>query len=138
MRGRVEFSLSTWQGVWPPVVNPGRSAVVAHVGDRIRALGDRRVRVAIDGATAAGKTTLGNELAQWLSDAGRVVLRASLDDFKRPRAEAHLYDRVSGEGYYRNAFRTSSGAEPRNRFTRCGGVGLRCDGGGAGRRARRG
>ena len=28
----------------------------------------------------------------------------SLDDFKRPWAEAHLYDRMSGEGYYRNAF----------------------------------
>jgi uridine kinase len=32
------------------------------------------------------------------------VFRASLDDFKRPWSEAHLYDRVSGEGYYRNAF----------------------------------
>ncbi len=31
-------------------------------------------------------------------------MRASLDDFKRPWKEAHLYDRLSGEGYYRNAF----------------------------------
>ena len=29
--------------------------------------------------------------------------RASLDDFKRPWSERHLYDRMSGEGYYRNA-----------------------------------
>ncbi len=29
---------------------------------------------------------------------------ASLDDFKRPWREATQYDRVSGEGYYRNAF----------------------------------
>lgn len=31
-------------------------------------------------------------------------MRASLDDFKRPWKESHLYDRMSGEGYYRNAF----------------------------------
>jgi uridine kinase len=71
---------------------------------RIRALGDRRVRVAIDGRTAAGKTTLGHELAGLLASAGRVVLRASLDDFKRPWSDADRYDRMSGEGYYRNAF----------------------------------
>lgn len=60
--------------------------------------------MAIDGRTAAGKTTLGHELAACLIDAGRAVFRASLDDFKRPWAEAHRYDRTSGEGYYRNAF----------------------------------
>jgi uridine kinase len=27
-----------------------------------------------------------------------------MDDFKRPWRERHLYDRASGEGYYRNAF----------------------------------
>lgn len=73
---------------------------------RILALGDRRLRVAVDGRTAAGKTTLGHELARSLAESGRVVLRASLDDFKRPWAEAGRlgYDRTSGEGYYRNAF----------------------------------
>ncbi len=34
----------------------------------------------------------------------RQVLRASLDDFKRPWSEAHRYDRLSGAGYFRNAF----------------------------------
>lgn len=60
--------------------------------------------MAVDGRTAAGKTTFGHELANVLSDMGRVVLRCSLDDFKRPWSERHLYDRVSGEGYYRNAY----------------------------------
>jgi uridine kinase len=60
--------------------------------------------VAIDGRTAAGKTTLGHEVAQLLAADHRVVLRASLDDFKRPWAESHLYDRTSGNGYYRNAY----------------------------------
>jgi uridine kinase len=39
---------------------------------------------------------------------GSVVLRASLDDFKRPWNERHLHDRLSGEGYYRNAFDTEA------------------------------
>jgi uridine kinase len=37
---------------------------------------------------------------------GRPTLRASLDDFKHPwpHAREHGYDRLTGEGYYRNAF----------------------------------
>jgi uridine kinase len=60
--------------------------------------------VGIDGLTAAGKTSAGHELAELISRAGRPVLRASLDDFKKPWRDRHLYDRESGEGYYRNAF----------------------------------
>jgi hypothetical protein len=40
--------------------------------------------VGIDGLTAAGKTSLGHELAERISSTGRPVLRASLDDFKKP------------------------------------------------------
>jgi hypothetical protein len=32
------------------------------------------------------------------------VLRATLDDFKNPWKDRHLYDRESGGGYYRNAY----------------------------------
>lgn len=78
--------------------------MVERIAERILRLGAGRLRVAIDGLTAAGKTGLGHELAEQISAAGRPVLRASLDDFKRPWREAHLYDRTSGEGYYRNAF----------------------------------
>jgi uridine kinase len=102
--GRIVLSVSTWQQPMPPPPGPARAEVVAGVADRVEALGRRRVRVAVDGMTAAGKTSFGHELAAALADRGRVVLRASLDDFKRPWREAHLYDRVSGEGYYRNAF----------------------------------
>jgi uridine kinase len=104
MTGRVELSLSTWSQPVPATLSPKRSLVLRPIADRIQALGSRRVRVGVDGRTAAGKTTLAHELATLLADADRVVLRASLDDFKRPWAEAHLYDRMSGEGYYRNAF----------------------------------
>jgi len=73
------------------------------VAQRVLDCGTRRVRVAIGGLTAAGKTSFGHELAERLA-AERPVLRASLDDFKKPWRDRHLYDRESGTGYYRNAF----------------------------------
>jgi uridine kinase len=103
-RARVYRSPSTWQQPLPPSPTPQRAALLEHVAARILALGDTRLRVGIDGLTAAGKTSLGHELAELISRTGRPVLRASLDDFKKPWAERHLYDRESGEGYYRNAF----------------------------------
>ena len=100
----MQFSASTWQQPMPPAPSAARSAVLDHIADRILACGPGRLRIAVDGRTAAGKTSLGHELAQRVVDAGRPVMRASLDDFKRPWREAHRYDRTSGEGYYRNAF----------------------------------
>jgi uridine kinase len=100
----VEFSVSTWQQPTPPACGPERALVLDRLVEMIDSLGDHRLRVAIDGLTAAGKTSLGHELARGLGDRGRPVFRASLDDFKRPWSERHLYDRESGAGYYRNAF----------------------------------
>jgi uridine kinase len=62
--------------------------------------------VAVDGLTAAGKTSFGHELAIALRRLDRPTLRASMDDFKLPWSDAREkgYDRVSGEGYYRNAY----------------------------------
>ena len=97
-------SVSTWQQPLPPAATPERSALLDHVATRILASGDGRLRVGIDGLTAAGKTSLGHELAERISRSRRPVLRASLDDFKKPWRDRHLYDRESGEGYYRNAF----------------------------------
>lgn len=64
---------------------------------------DTPVRVAIDGRGAAGKTTLSAELADALASSGRQVIRASVDDFHRPRAERYRLGRMSAEGYYRDA-----------------------------------
>jgi len=100
----IDFSISTWRQPMPPLQGPQRARVLDDLVDRIDTLGAGRLRVAIDGLTAAGKTSLGHELARGLAQRGRPVFRASLDDFKRPWSERHLYDRESGEGYYRNAF----------------------------------
>jgi uridine kinase len=103
-RGQVHLSVSTWRQPMPPAASPERAALLEHLTGRILACGDGRLRVGIDGLTASGKTSLGHELAERISLAGRPVLRASLDDFKKPWRDRHLYDRESGEGYYRNAF----------------------------------
>jgi uridine kinase len=103
-RAEVHRSVSTWQQPLPPAASPQRGAVLDRIVTQILALRPGRLRVGVDGLTAAGKTSFGHELAEQISGTGRPVLRASLDDFKRPWRERHRYDRESGKGYYRNAF----------------------------------
>src|SRR5687767_9866235 len=62
--------------------------VLALLVDAIARLPTHRpVRVGIDGRPGAGKTTLGDALADRLEALGRVCLRASLDDFHAPGHE---------------------------------------------------
>jgi uridine kinase len=62
------------------------------------------IRVAVDGPDAAGKTTLADELAGVLAGRDRSVIRASADDFHRPRADRYRRGEDSPEGYYEDAF----------------------------------
>ncbi|MVO85717.1 uridine kinase [Streptomyces sp. p1417] len=108
-RGVVQESASTWRQPLPPPLSAERDALVQEVAGRVLARGAAapgpgRLLVGVDGFTAAGKTSFGHELAQRISATGRPVLRATLDDFKKPWRDRHLYDRESGEGYYRNAY----------------------------------
>jgi len=82
-----------------------RQTLLDGLARRLVALGPGRLRVAVDGYTASGKTSLAHELAAAVRQLGRPTLRASLDDFKKPWSDAQEkgYDRLSGEGYYRNA-----------------------------------
>ncbi len=99
-------SVSTWRQPMPPPASAERTALTAVVAGWVAELGPGRLRVAVDGLTGAGKTSFGHELAAALRAQGRPTLRASIDDFKHPwrHAREHGYDRVSGEGYYRNAY----------------------------------
>lgn len=82
-----------------------RSDMLATLADVLVALVQTHpVRVGVDGVSAAGKTTLANELAEVIQRRGRPALRICLDNFKRPWSERHQYDRESAEGYYRNAY----------------------------------
>lgn len=60
-------------------------------------------RLAVDGRTAAGKTTFADGLALDLRKGGREIIRTSIDGFHRSRAERYARGRLSAEGYYRDA-----------------------------------
>ena len=98
-------SISTWRQPTPEAASVARTELVGEVADEICDLATHRLRIAVDGLTAAGKTSFGHELAEAIRARGRPTLRASLDDFKHPWSDAAArgYDRVTGEGYYRNA-----------------------------------
>ena len=98
-------SISSWKQPAPEPLSPERTELVATIALEIVGLRADRLRVAIDGFTAAGKTSFGHELAAAIRRLQRPTLRASFDDFKKPWRDAveKGYDRVSGEGYYRNA-----------------------------------
>jgi uridine kinase len=106
-------SVSTWRQPTPPPASAARSALIADVAARIAATAPGRLRVAIDGLTCAGKTSFGHEVAAALRGIGRPTARASMDDFKNPWREAREqgYDRLSGEGYYRNAYDVRSAVD---------------------------
>ena len=61
-------------------------------------------RVAIDGPPAAGKTTLGDDLAVVLRARGRHVIRASIEGFLLPRAQRYRRGEYSAEGCYQDSF----------------------------------
>jgi uridine kinase len=106
-------SVSTWRQPEPAAASAVRTELIANIAAQVARLRTGRLRVAVDGFTAAGKTSFGHELATVLRRLGRPTLRACLDDFKHPwrHAREHGYDRVSGEGYYRNAYDFASARE---------------------------
>jgi uridine kinase len=63
----------------------------------------RPVRVAVDGRTASGKSTLADEIASLMRSNGCPVIRTSIDGFHRPKAERYIRGRHSAEGYYYDA-----------------------------------
>ncbi len=62
------------------------------------------VRVAVDGITASGKTTLARELTAALAGRGRAAAHLSMDGFHHPRAIRHRRGRDSADGYYSDAY----------------------------------
>jgi uridine kinase len=62
------------------------------------------VRVGIDGMDGAGKSIVGDELAQIFADSGRPIIRASVDGFHNPRALRYGLGRQSPEGYFRESY----------------------------------
>jgi uridine kinase len=98
-------SVSSWNQPVPEPASQQRALLIDSLAAEISAVSPARLRIAIDGLTAAGKTSFGHELALGLRRLGRSTLRASFDNFKKPWRDAREkgYDRMSGDGYYRNA-----------------------------------
>jgi uridine kinase len=85
-------------------MSPDRARVLRDLANAIAQLDlGRPVRVAIDGLTAAGKTTLADEIAALLREE-RPVTRLSIDDYHRPPEQRHRRGRYSPEGYYHDTF----------------------------------
>lgn len=64
---------------------PERAAVLAELADRVLEAGrDRPLKIALDGGTCAGKSTLGDELADEFRRRDRWAVRACGDFFKLP------------------------------------------------------
>lgn len=62
------------------------------------------MRVGVDGVTASGKSMLAGELAQAVTGCGRRVIRMTMDGFHHHREHRYRRGRMSGEGYYDDAF----------------------------------
>lgn len=62
------------------------------------------VLVGIDGVDASGKTTLANELAEYLKDSNRNIIRTSIDGFHNPEKVRYAQGRDSAKGYYYDSF----------------------------------
>jgi uridine kinase len=79
---------------------------IGALADRVLAVAtDHPVRVAVDGRSAAGKTTLANALATAVRAASaRTVIRAELDGFMKMVADRNAYPYDSPESYYLDAW----------------------------------
>ncbi|MEV6239259.1 gamma-glutamylcyclotransferase [Lentzea sp. NPDC051838] len=80
-----------------------RDRVLGRIADHLVARG-RPLRVAVDGITASGKTTLARELTAVLVSRGRAAMHLSMDGFHNPRAVRHRQGRDSADGYYTDAY----------------------------------
>jgi uridine kinase len=87
------------------VTAPTRVEVIDHVA---RHLAETRpghpLRVAVDGVTAAGKTTFAAELCAAVAASERPALHLSMDGYHHRRAHRHRQGRESAVGYYEDAY----------------------------------
>ena len=82
-----------------------RSQVISQLADLILAVKrPHPVRVAVDGRSAAGKSTLGDELAASIEQHGYAAIRASIDDFYQLWVHQNSRGQLSAEAFYADAY----------------------------------
>lgn len=82
-----------------------RNALLGAMADYLagRVLG-HPLRVAVDGITASGKSTIADELALELEQRGRSTIPVSMDGFHHRRDHRYRQGTASGDGYYEDAY----------------------------------
>lgn len=89
----------------PDLHNGTRDELLSRLADAVESVTIAHpTRVAIDGPPAAGKTTLGDELAVVLRAKGREVIRVSIESFLLSRAQRYRRGEYSAEGCYHDSF----------------------------------
>lgn len=87
-----------------PIRSAARDLVIAEVVAAIERLADIPYRlVGVDGASAAGKSTVADEVASALRSRGVVTFRSTTDSFHRPREARLRLGKDSAAGYYRDS-----------------------------------
>jgi uridine kinase len=87
------------------ITSPVRDRVVGRIADHLAShRSGHPLRVAVDGVTAAGKTTLARELTAAVAARGVPAAHLSMDGFHHPRAHRHRQGRDSADGYYADAY----------------------------------
>jgi uridine kinase len=82
-----------------------RAEVIEAVAATVQAVRlDHPTRVAVEGVTASGKTTFARELVAGLHAAGRPATHLTMDGFHHPAAHRRRQGRLSGDGYYEDAY----------------------------------
>lgn len=61
-------------------------------------------RVAVDGTTASGKSTIARELTEAIGAAGRPAIHLTMDGYHQPRVHRYRKGKLSAEGYYEDAY----------------------------------
>ena len=61
-------------------------------------------RIAVDGTTASGKSTLAKELTSAVQALGRPTIHLTMDGYHHPRRDRYRRGKLSGEGYYEDAY----------------------------------
>jgi uridine kinase len=85
---------------------------------------DHPTRVAVDGITASGKSTLAGEITTAVTALGRPATHLTMDGYHQPREHRYRQGRRSARGYYEDAY--DFGAFVRNVLVPLGPGGNRC------------
>lgn len=84
---------------------PARSESIARLAQLVCTDGPGHpTRVAVDGTTASGKSTVARELAAAVAILGRTTIHLSMDGYHHPRVHRHRKGPLSAEGYYEDAY----------------------------------